>query len=142
MTVPLLSECPLRVGSRHPHAARKSNYVIAEGDKHDWLTRIYLHHYAFLRRIYPRQSAKAIYHFATLGISGLVSLALLALTAVALVAVSLVPGRPVVPWALPDEILFASCAAIVFLTGWAIDTRFRNLSDVDGETLELYGSDR
>lgn len=114
--------------------------MISETDSREFLTRVYLRHYAFLRRIYPRQPAKSIYHFATLGISMLVSFALLALTAVVFLTVSLVVQRPVVPWAFPDWIMFAGSMALVFLPGFAIDEKFRSLIDVDLETLELYSS--
>lgn len=115
--------------------------MIEEGHKRDFLKQVYLRHYAFLRRIYPRQSAKSIYHFATLGISGLVSLALLALVGVACLVVSLIVQRPVLPWALPDAVLVAGCVGLAFLPGFAIDAKFRNLVDVDDEVLAFYSSD-
>lgn len=112
-----------------------------EGHKRDFLKQVYLRHYAFLRRLYPRQSAKAIYHFATLGISGLVSLALLALVAVACLAVSLIVQRPVLPWALPDAVLVAGCVGLAFLPGFAIDAKLRDLVYVNDDVLAFYSSD-
>lgn len=102
---------------------------------------MYLRHYAFLRRHYPRQPAKAIYHFATLGLSALLSLALLALLSAASLAVSLMLARPIVPWSLPDWALVVGAAALAFVPGWAIDVRFRTMVDVDPETIELFSSD-
>lgn len=112
-----------------------------EDARHDLLTRVYLRHYAFLHRVYPRQSAQATYHFATLGISGLVSFTLVALTAAFSLAVSLILQRPVVPWALPDWALIAGVAGTVFLPGFVIDAKFRNVVEVNREVLEFYSSE-
>lgn len=120
---------------------RTHDKVAVHGEGHDFLTRLYLRHYAFLRRRYPRQPARAIYHFATLGLSGLLSCALLALIAAASLSVSVLVARPIVPWSLPDWALIVGSVAIAFVPGLAIDVRFRNLVDVNEETVEVYSSD-
>lgn len=93
--------------------------MISKGESHNFLERAYLRHYAYLSRVYPQRSARNIYHLATLGLSGLVSWVLLALIAVVSLAVSLLMDRPVVPWGLPNRVVLAGSAAIVFLPGWA-----------------------
>jgi len=114
--------------------------MTSHGEGQDFLTRMYLRHYAFLRRLYPQLAAENIYHFATLGVSGVISCALLALTAAGCLAVSGLLARPIVPWSLPNWAVMVACAAIVFVPGWLIDTRFKNLTDVQPETVELYSS--
>ena len=111
-----------------------------QGQPHDLVMRMYLRHYAFLRLRYPEQPARVIYHFATLALSGLFSVALLALIAASFLAVSLIFAKPVVPWALPDWALIVGAATIVFVPGWVIDRRFNNLVDVNPETVGLYSS--
>jgi hypothetical protein len=118
----------------------RTDKLIAQAERHDLLTRMYLRHYAFLRRSYPRQSPRAIYHFATLGLSGLLSSALLALLAAASLAISLILARPVVPWTVPEWALIIGSAVIALVPGLAIDRRFRNLIDVNQETVEQYSS--
>lgn len=119
---------------------RTNDKVPVHGEGHDLLTKMYLRHYAFLRRRYPRQPARAIYHLATLGLSGLLSCALLALIATLSLSLSVLVARPVVPWSLPDWALIIGSAAVAFLPGLAIDVRFRNLVDVNAGTVELYSS--
>jgi len=119
---------------------RTDGKVSVQGEDHDLLTRMYLRQYAFLRHRYPRQPARAIYHFATLGLSGLLSCALVALIALVLLAVSGLVARPVVPWSLPDWALIVGSVAVAFVPGLAIDARFRDMADVNAETVEAYSS--
>lgn len=88
--------------------------MIVQGERHNLLTRMYLRHYAFVRRAYPRQSANAIYHLATLGLSGLASLAVLAFTAATSLVVSLFMQSPVAPWEFPNWVLIVGSAAIAW----------------------------
>ena len=111
-----------------------------QNQPHDLLTRMYLRHYAFLRLRYREQPTRVIYHFATLGLSGLISVALLALLAASSLVISLICARPVVPWTLPDWALIVGAATIVFVPGWVIDQRFEKLTDVSPEIVKLYGS--
>jgi len=69
---------------------------------HDLLSRIYLRHYAFLMRRYRGHPPSTIFHYATFGVSALLSTWLLATVAVGFWLASRVLGRPVAPWDAPD----------------------------------------
>jgi hypothetical protein len=104
---------------------------------HDFLTRVYLRHYAFLRRIYPHQPPTAVFHFATLGVSVLLSAALLAL---GFRLTSRLLHRPVAPWEAHDGVVIALSLGLVFLPGWFVDRRMQHLRVVDEELIMFFGA--
>lgn len=105
---------------------------------HDLLTRLYLRQYAFLTRRYPRQPASAIYHFATLGVSALVSLAGLATLALGFWVISRALNRPIVPWAAPDWLVVVGSLGLAFLPGVFIDKKMSSLRLVDKDLVTFY----
>lgn len=107
---------------------------------HDLLTRLYLRQYAFLKRRYPRQPASAIYHFATLGVSALVSLAALAILALGSWVVSRLLNRPIVPWAAPDWLIVVGSVGLAFLPGVFIDKKMSPFRLVDQDVVTFYSA--
>ena len=108
--------------------------------KHDALTAMYLRQYAFLVRCSPRISPGTAYHFSTLAVSGIVSLAMLAAAAAILWIASLVLGRSLAPWLLPDWALVIGALGIVFLPGMYVDRKMVGLRTVGSELIALYSS--
>lgn len=109
---------------------------------HDLLTRLYLRQYAFLSRRYPRQPPSAIFHFATLAVSGLVSLAVLAISALGFWIVSRVLNRPIVPWDAPDWLIVVGSLGLAFLPGIFIDKKMSPLRLVDQDIVTFYSAPR
>jgi hypothetical protein len=110
--------------------------------EHDFLTRLYLRQYAFLTRRYPRQPQSTIYHLATLGVSGLVSLAGLAVLAFGFWFVSRVLGRPITPWAAPNWLIAAGSLGLTLLPGLFIDKKMSPLRFVEQGLIAMYSEPR
>jgi hypothetical protein len=108
--------------------------------KHDVLTTMYLRQYAFLMRCSPRMSPGTAFHFSTLAVSGIASLAVLAAIAAALWISSLVLGQSLMPWLLPDWALIVCAFGIAFLPGLYIDRKMADLRIVESDLIALYSS--
>lgn len=109
---------------------------------HDLLTRLYLRQYAFLTRRYPRQPSSVIFHFATLGVSGLLSLAVLAAVALGFWVASYVLNRPITPWAAPDWLVGLGCLGVAFLPGMIVDKKMSPLRLVAEDVITFYSTPR
>lgn len=109
---------------------------------HDFLSGVYFRHYAFLVRRYRDRSPSAIFHYATYGVSALLSTWLLAAVAVGFWLASRALGRPVAPWNAPDWLVMLGSLAVVFLPGLYVDRRFHSLQRLDGSVIELFSSPR
>jgi hypothetical protein len=109
---------------------------------HDLLTRLYLRQYAFLKRRYPGQSPSAIFHFATIGVSALVSLAGLALLAMGFWGISYMLGRIIVPWSAPRWLIAAGSLALAFLPGMIIDKKMSAYQTVRLDLITFYSTPR
>jgi hypothetical protein len=107
---------------------------------HDLLTRLYLRQYAFLTRTHARQTASARFHFATLAVSGLVSLAGLAMLAFGFWIASRALNKPIVPWAAPDWLILVGSSALVLLPGIFIDKKMSRLRYVDEGVIAFYST--
>lgn len=107
---------------------------------HDALTQMYLRQYAFLMRGRLRISPATAFHFSTLAVSGLVSLAALATLAVALWISSLVLGRPLAPWLLPNWAFVAMAVGIAFVPGMYIDRKMAGLRSIESDLIDLYST--
>lgn len=107
---------------------------------HDFLTRIYFRHYAFLMRRYPGRPPSAIFHYATFGISALLSAWLLAIVAVSFWLASQVFGRPIAPWDGPNWLIVSGSLGLVFLPGLYVDRKFRALLRVDFSLIEAFST--
>jgi hypothetical protein len=108
--------------------------------KHDLLTRLYLRQYAFLTRTRAHQTASARYHFATLAVSALVSLAGLAMLAFGFWFASRVLNKLIVPWAAPDWLILVVSSALVLLPGFYIDKKMSPLTFVDENVIAFYSA--
>jgi hypothetical protein len=107
---------------------------------HDLLTRLYLRQYAFLRRRSPRQPPSATFHYATIGVSALMSLASLALLALGFWAISWVLNRLIVPWDAPEWLIVLASLCIAFLPGVFIDKKMSSFRDVDQHFIVFYST--
>lgn len=116
--------------------------VVRSDMNHDLLTRLYLRQYAFLTRRYPRLPPSAIFHFATVGVSALLSLVILAAVALGFWIASRVLNKPVVPWAAPDWLIVVSCLGVAFLPGMFIDKKMSALRIVDQDLVAFYSTPR
>jgi hypothetical protein len=105
---------------------------------HDLLTRLYLRHYAYLTNRYPHQPPATIFHFATLGVSALLSLALFATLALGFWIASSLLNRPITPWALPGWVIAFGCLVLAFLPGLIVDRKMSPLRVVGQELVEFY----
>jgi hypothetical protein len=101
---------------------------------------MYLRQYAFLMRCSPRMSPGTAFHFSTLAVSGIASLAVLAAIAGALWISSLVLGQCLMPWLLPDWALIVCAFGIAFLPGLYIDRKMADLRIVESDLIALYSS--
>jgi hypothetical protein len=101
---------------------------------------MYLRQYAFLMRCSPRMSPGTAFHFSTLAVSGIASLAVLAAIAAALWISSLVLGQSLMPWLLPDWALIVCAFGIAFLPGLYIDRKMADLRIVESDLIALYSS--
>lgn len=110
--------------------------------KHDFLTQVYLRQYAFLVRGRPQISPRTAFHFSTLAVSGLMSLATLAILALALLILSRMLGRPVAPWSAPDWALVIVAAGIAFLPGMYIDRKMEAYRLVGSDLIAQYSTQR
>jgi hypothetical protein len=110
--------------------------------RHDILTQMYLRQYAFLMRCSPRLSPGTAFHFSTLAVSGIASLAVLAALATTLWISSLVLGRSLAPWLLPNWALIAFALAITFFPGMYIDRKMAELRTVGSDLIAVYSSSR
>ena len=108
--------------------------------RHDVLTKMYLRQYAFLIRRSPRLSPGTAFHFSTLAVSGIASLAVLAALATTLWILSLVLGRSLAPWLLPNWALIVFAAGIAFLPGMYIDRKMAELRAVGSDLIAIYSS--
>jgi hypothetical protein len=108
--------------------------------KHDLLTSMYLRQYAFLMRCSPRMSPGTAFHYSTLAVSGIVSLAVLAAIATALWISSQVFGKSLIPWLLPNWALVICAFGIAFLPGMYIDRKMAFLRTVEDHLIAMYSS--
>lgn len=109
---------------------------------HDLLSGVYFRHYAFLMRRYRDRSPSAIFHYATLGVSALLSTWLLAVVAVGFWLASLAVGRPIAPWNAPDWVVVLGSLTVVFLPSIYVDRRFHALRVLDDSIIEFFSSPR
>src|SRR3954465_406402 len=112
--------------------------VVPRDMSHDFLTRLYLRQYAFLTRRYPHQPPSAIFHFAAIGVSSLLSLAALAIVALGCWTASHVLGRLIVPWAGPNWLIFSGSLGLGFLPGIFVDKKMAVLRPVDQGLVAFY----
>jgi hypothetical protein len=85
---------------------------------------------------------RTAYHFSTLAISGVASVAVLASIATALWIFSLLLGRHLEPWLLPDWAQVNFAIGIAFLPGMYIDRKMEKFRIVDSELIAAYSSKR